>query len=328
VFTVRTHADSGPGSLRAALAAARNGGTIHFAIAGDVHLATGLDIPSHTTLDGSSAPPPGVTLWGERTGAQGTGVLNIAGSDVVVRELRIRNGTNDGIHIAPRTGHPVTNVVVEHCSITNNGDGGIDITGYKGITVSDVTIVGNYFAGNGGHCPKGWCGGASLMSYGADRVSFYYNLWDKNLRRTPNVTGAGRVADIRYNVVRSPEQGAIQVRDGATANVVGNTLDGRKATIAVKMWGGHAYVEGNPSDLGPQGDLAAALPVPNPPAAKDAADVIAHAGPSKADAVDAYYRDTATTFTQVREKTFADHGATGAVPSAHPAAARKTPSRL
>jgi hypothetical protein len=50
----------------------------------------------------------------------------------------------------------------------------------------------------------------------ADRVSFYYNLWDKNLRRTPNVTGAGRVADIRYNVVRSPEQGGIQVRDGAT----------------------------------------------------------------------------------------------------------------
>jgi len=306
VLTVRTLADSGPGSLRAALAmAARGGGTIRFSIAGGIMLVSGLDVPGHTTIDGSSAPPPGITLWGEHAGARGTGIINIADTDVVIRGLRIRNGMNDGVHIAPRNGHPVANVAVDHCSITNNADGGIDITGYKGIPVSDVTIIGNYLAGNGGPCPKGWCGGASLMSYGADRVSYYYNVWDKNLRRTPSVTGAGRVADVRYNVVRSPEQGGIQIRAGARANVVGNVLEGPKATVAAKLWGGHAYVEGNPSDLGARGDIAKPLPVPNLPAAKSAAEVMAGAGASRPDVVDAYYRDTATTFAQVREKAFA-----------------------
>ncbi|HXJ36016.1 MAG TPA: right-handed parallel beta-helix repeat-containing protein [Candidatus Eisenbacteria bacterium] len=305
MLVVRTLADSGPGSLRAALAkAARGGGIIRFSIAGGIKLDSGLDAPGHTTIDGSSAPPPGITLWGEHAGAGGTGVVNIADADVVIRGLRIRNGMNDGVHIAPRNGHAVANVVVDHCSITNNADGGIDLTGSKGIPVSNVTIIGNYFAGNGGACPKGWCGGASLMAYGADRVSYYYNVWDKSLRRTPSVTGAGRVADVRYNVVRSPEQGGIQIRDGARANVVGNTLDGPKATIAVKLWGGHAYVEGNPSDLGARGDIARPLPAPNVPASKTAAEVMAGAGASRPDAVDSYYRDTATTFAQVQEKDF------------------------
>jgi hypothetical protein len=305
VLIVRTLADSGPGSLRAAVAkAARGGGTIRFAIAGGIELDAGLDVPGHTTIDGSSAPPPGITLWGEHAGARGMGVIDVADSDVVIRGLRIRNGMNDGVQIAPRNGHSVANVVVDHCSITNNADGGIDITGYKGIPVSNVTIIGNYLAGNGGPCPKGWCGGASLMSYGADRVSYYYNLWDKNLRRTPSVTGAGRVADVRYNVVRSPEQSGIQIRDGARANVVGNTLEGPKATVTIKLWGGHAYVEDNPSDLGGRGDIARPLPVPSVPAPKSAAEVIAGAGASRPDAVDFYYRDTATTFAQVREKAF------------------------
>jgi hypothetical protein len=306
VLTVRTLADSGPGSLRAALATATTGGaTIRFAIGGSIDLAAALDVPAHTTIDGSSAPGPGVTLWGEHAGAQGTGILVIAESDVIVRGLRIRNGMNDGVHVSPTHGHPIAHIVVDHCSITNNADGGIDITGYRGTPVSDVTIIGNYLAGNGGRCPKGWCGGASLMSYGADRVSYYYNLWDKNLRRTPNVTGADRLADVRYNVVRSPVQGGIQIRDGARANVVGNTLEGAKATVAVKLWGGHAFVQGNPSDLGPRGDLTQPLPVPHPPPAKAATDVIAGAGASRPDAVDSYYRNTATTFAQVQEKAFA-----------------------
>jgi hypothetical protein len=329
VLVVRTLSDSGPGSLRAALAgAARGGGTVRFSIAGGIALDSGLDVPGHTTIDGSSAPPPGITLWGEHAGARGTGVINIASTDVVIRGLRIRNGMNDGVHIAPMNGAPVANVAVDHCSITNNADGGIDITGYKGIPVSDVTIIGNYFAGNGGPCAKGWCGGASLMSYGADRVSYYYNVWDKSLRRTPNVTGTGRVADVRYNVVRSPAQGGIQIRDGAKANVIGNTLEGSKATIAVKLWGGHAYVEDNPSDLGASGDLAAPLPVPHVPTPEPAAQVMAGAGASRADVVDSFYRDTATTFTQVREKVFPHPARTGRPRKPAPSPAPTSRSRI
>jgi hypothetical protein len=261
-----------------------------------------LDVPDRTTIDGSSAPAPGITLLGERTGDRGTGVLNVYRSNVIVRGLRIRNAMNDGIHIVPRSGESIANIVVDHCSISRSGDGGIDITGRNGMRVTDVTIVSNYLAGNGGPCEKGTCGGASLAKYGVGRLSYYYNFWDKNLRRTPSISGADVVADVRYNVVRNPSQGGIQIRDGARANLVGNVLVGPKATAAVKLWGGHAYVKDMRSDLGQGGDIKQPLDVPHPPAAKTAAVVMHDAGAMPRDKLDAYYVDVATTLDQVTAK--------------------------
>jgi hypothetical protein len=310
VFTVETLADSGAGSLRDALTrAGPGGGTIRFSIGGGIDLSASLDVPAHTTIEGSSAPSPGITLWGEHAGARGTGVINIYESDVVVRGLRIRNGMNDGVHVAARNGHAISHIVVEHCSITNNGDGGIDLTGYRGLAVTDVTIVWNYFAGNGGLCWKGTCGGASLMKYGADRVSYYYNLWDKDLRRTPSVSaenlGYEAIADIRYNYVRWPEQSGIQIREGARANVIANTLEGARATIIVKLWGGHAYLEGNPSDLPAGGDIPRPMPVPEIPGPESPADVVSGAGALPRDAIDSHYIDATSTFHEVKAKAFA-----------------------
>jgi hypothetical protein len=302
VFTVTTLADSGPGSLRDALAkAGRDGGTITFAVGGGIKLASGLDVPGQTTIDGSSAPPPGITLWGERAGAAGTGVLNIFDGNIIVRGLRIRDGMNDGIQIAPKRRRAVANVVVDHCSITNSADGGIDITGRNGLPVTDVTIISNYLAGNGGPCAKGMCGGGSLAKYGVDRLSYYYNFWDKNLRRTPAVSG-DCVADIRYNVIRSPVQGGIQIRDGARANVI--TFQGTKATIASSVYGGHAHLEDPPSGPRGIGDLTQPVSVPHLPPAKPPATVVSDAGALPRAAADSYYIDVATTLDQVKGKTF------------------------
>src|SRR5262245_33195373 len=122
VLTVTTLADSGPGSLREALARADpDGGTIRFAVGGGIKLQSGLDVPGRTTVDGSSAPAPGITLWGENAGAAGTGVVNLSESNVVLRGLRIRDGMNDGVHIAPKR-QAVENLVVDHCSIAHNQD--------------------------------------------------------------------------------------------------------------------------------------------------------------------------------------------------------------
>lgn len=303
VFTVTTLDDSGPGSLRSALSKAdRDGGTIRFAVGGEVALLSGLDVPDRTTIDGSSAPAPGITLLGERAGAGGTGVLNLYRGNVVVRGLRIRNAMNDGIHIVPRSGAAIANIVVDHCSITGSHDGGIDITGRNGIQVTDVTIVSNYLAGNGGPCGKGMCGGASLAKYGVTRLSYYFNFWDKNLRRTPSISGEDVVADVRYNVVRDPVQGGMQIRDGARANLVGNVLLGPKATVAAKLWGGHAYVRDTRSDLGEGGDLKQPLAVPRPPAARTAAAVTREAGAMPRDKLDTYYVDVATALEQVSAK--------------------------
>jgi len=305
VLTVTTLADEGSGSLRDVLSKARlGGGTIRFSVGGGIDLYSGLDVPAHTTIDGSSAPSPGITLWGEHTGTGGTGVVNVGESDVVIRGLRIRNGANDGVHVAPRHGHAISHIVVEHCSITNSGDGGIDLTGYRGFTITDVTIIGNYFAGNGAPCAKGTCGGASLMKYGANRVSYYYNFWDKDLRRTPAVSAENRgydaVADIRYNYVRWPEESGMQIRDGARANVIANTLEGAKATIVVKLWGGHAHLEDNPSDLADGGDIPDPVPVPDVPAGKSPAEVASAAGALPRDGVDRRYIDGTKAFREVK----------------------------
>lgn len=286
-FVVTMLADAGAGSLRDALAqAAPDGGTIRFAVGGDIHLDSGLDVPGRTTVDGTSAPAPGITLWGARAGARGRGVVNLSASNVVLRGLRIRDGMNDGVQIVPRGGQPVTNVVVDHCSIIDNRDGGIDITGRDGVAVSDVTVVSSYIAGNGGACETGLCGGGSLANGGATRLSFYYNLWDRNLRRTPSVVGADAVADIRYNVVRATVQGAIQIREGARANLIDNTIEGtRPQRAAVEKWGGYAHVEGTPSDVRPERAIAL-LPVPRVPAARAAALVARDAGAQPRDAGD------------------------------------------
>ncbi len=296
-----TLADSGAGSLRDALKkAARAGGTIRFAVGGGIRLESGLDVPERTTIDGSSAPAPGITLWGAKTGAAGTGVVNLYESNVVLRGLRIRDARNDGVHIAPRRRGAIANLVVDHCSITNSRDGGIDITGRAGLPVTDVTIVANYIAGNGGPCDKGLCGGGSLADHGATRLSYYFNFWDKNLRRTPSVSGADAVADVRHNVVRATEQGGIQIRDGARANLVGNTLEGpRGSTAAVQLWGGRAHVDETPSDVSKQSAIPA-LPVPNVPPARAAAVVMRDAGALPRDAMDTFFVDTATTLEQLK----------------------------
>src|SRR5262249_9015220 len=303
VCTVTTLADSGAGSLREALSKAeRNGGTIRFAVGGEIRLRSGLDVPNATTIDGTSAPAPGITLRGEHAGAAGTGVLNLYESNVIVRGLRIRDGMNDGVHIVPRRGRAVANIVVDHCSITNNDDGGIDITGRNRLPGTDVPIIANYVAGNGGPCAKGMCGGGSLAKYGVSRLSYYYNFWDKNLRRTPAISGDDAVADVRYNVVRSTVQGGVQIREGAKANLVGNALMGPKASVAARLWGGHAYVQDTRSDLTDGGDIAQPLPVPHPPPPKTPAAVMSEAGTMPRDELDAYYVDVATTLEQVRAK--------------------------
>jgi hypothetical protein len=230
VFTVTSLADSGIGSLRSALETIGRvgGGRVVFAVGGDIVLLAELTVPAKTTIDGLGAPAPGITLWGDHVGTSG-GVLEIASGNVIVRGLRIRNAVNDGIQIAAKRG-PISGIVVDHCSVTNSGDGGIDVTGSAKGLVSDVTLSWNYLAGNGSACAtKGWCGGGALVKYGVTRFSAHGNVWDKNLRRNPSIDGAdvdgGTLADVRGNFVRGYVESGTQLRDGARGNVVGNVFE-------------------------------------------------------------------------------------------------------
>jgi hypothetical protein len=124
-------------------------------------------------------------------------------------------------------------------------------------------------------------------------VSYYYNLWDKNLRRTPAVSG-NCVADIRYNVIRWPVQSGIQICDGARANLVGNTLEGPRATIASSLFGGYAYLGSVSDDPRVTSELTRPVPVPHLPPAKPAGAVVSDAGALPRGAADSEAIDAAT----------------------------------
>jgi hypothetical protein len=300
LFTVTALADSGIGSLRSVLETVgrRGGGRVVFAVAGDIVLRAELTVPANTTIDGLTAPAPGITLWGDLLSGGG-GVLEIAASNVIVRGLRVRNAVNDGIQIAANRGTSIARLVVDHCSITNSGDGGIDVTGHNGAIVSDVTLSWNYLAGNGAPCAKGWCGGGSLVKYGVTRISAHANLWDKNLRRNPSIDGGlvrdGTLADVRGNVVRGYVESGTQLRDGARGNVVGNFFAGNRPLLTA---GAVVFASGN------EGSIAASTAEPfDVPAALglvNRAAVVASAGAPPTDAIDADYRDVLLTYEQVK----------------------------
>ena len=301
VFKVSSLADRGSGTLRDALALASSAGgaTVTFGVGGDIVLGSGLPVPANTTIDGTTAPAPGITLWGDAARGGG-GALNIFQSNVIVRGLRVRNAGNDGVQIAPKAGASISRIVIDHCSITNSGDGGIDVTGRNGFTTTDVTLSWNYIAGSGSGCAKGTCGGGSLIKYGVDRVSVHANFWDKNLRRNPSVDGGkianGTLIDIRGNVVRGYQQNGMQVVNGARANVVGNFIDGGKPA-----WFASDYVYAAQNVMhGPEGTQAAPWDVMAPLGAVTREAVVAGAGASPRDDLDDYYRDVLTTYAQVK----------------------------
>jgi hypothetical protein len=299
LFTVTSLADNGIGSLRNVLDVVTRlgGGRVTFTVAGDVVLLAELVVPANTTIDGLTAPAPGITLWGDRLGAGG-GALEIHASNVIVRGLRVRNATGDGIQIAAKHGVSIARVVVDHCSVTNSGDGGIDVTGAAadGALVRDVTLSWNYLAANGGPCAnKTWCGGGGLVKYGVTRFSAHANVWDKNLRRNPSIDGGdvdgGTLADVRANVVGGYVESGTQLRDAARGNVVGNFFSGARPLLTA---GASVFAAGN------DGASAASVAVPYDvlaplgPVPREA--VWAGAGAPPFDAIDAAYRDALASY--------------------------------
>jgi pectate lyase len=240
VVTVTSLADSGPGTLRAALA---GGGhrTIVFAVGGVIRTNMELYVTGpFVTIDGSTAPEP-VTLDGHGLIIRG----NRGAHDVIVRGIRVRNAKNDGIQIT----NAAHNVLIEHVSIHGSADGNIDITeGSRNVTVRWSILAKPRFHGKN-----------MLISYaGMARISLHHNLFIGARQRNPLIKMTRGVAtdttvDMRYNVVWSWAAGVgTDIRDGVGVNVVGNYYGGagEMRNAIVVAWEPadtppRAYVAGN-----------------------------------------------------------------------------------
>lgn len=184
VIKVTNLEDSGPGSLREAIAFT-GPRIIVFQIAGNIHLQSDLTIEQgngNVTIAGQTAPGQGITLT--------NGTLDIRGDNVIVRYIRNRVGPNtsdpgngDGIRIIG-----ADRVIVDHCSFSWSTDENIGgLTEAKNVTIQWSIISEGLY--NSTH-PNGAHSKAFLTNLQNWNVSIHHNLLAHNDDRNPLVSSA------------------------------------------------------------------------------------------------------------------------------------------
>lgn len=232
---------TGEGSLHDAIGSDR---TIVFDVAGTI---TGFrwdsdhEFPvSNLTIDGFSAPSPGITLDNVNNG----NCLSFQRDchDIIVQNIRVRNAGNDGINIVG--GY---NMIFDHVSVSGSGDGNFDITsGATNITVQ------NSILGDG---RPGWSGAMLIAYEGTKNISIHHNLFNSRGatgvgERNPfihcldNVNTNNFMVDFRNNVVwnwgRNHGESfgyGTGVDYGGTANIINNfyQTDGTQAANSIDL---------------------------------------------------------------------------------------------
>ncbi len=227
VMVVSTLADSGPGSLRAAVTS-QGPKVVVFEVAGVIRLKSKLAIGEpHITIAGQTAPAPGITI-------SQAGIV-IKTHDVMIEHLKFRIGDGPGpdpqnrdaiaVDGAKDGKRDVYNVVIDNCSISWAIDEGVQFyrDGVRDVTIRDSIIAANL---DDSIHPKGPHSMGLLIGNGADRVAVINNIFAHNAFRNPAVGGGGR-AFIANNLIYNYRHRAVQFYGGgqgrpAVATIVGN----------------------------------------------------------------------------------------------------------
>ncbi len=206
--------DSGPGSLRAAVAA-EGARIIVFRVAGTIELQKSLKIDNpFITIAGQSAPGGGITLKGHE--------LRIRTHDVIVRYLRIRTGPTANEDAVQLLG--AENVILDHNSFSWSTDENAAATnGSKSITFQWNLLTEGLH--NSTHSEGAHSKGA-LFS-GSTNLSIHHNLFAHNDARNPRIGSSDnangvQMVDVVNNVIYNWGGRATEVKDFVKANIVGN----------------------------------------------------------------------------------------------------------
>ena len=270
---------SGPGSLREAVS--RGNRTVVFDVGGEILLTDYVYVlGAFVTIDGSTAPPPGITLRNRGLIIRG----NRGAHDVVVRHIRVRDSAIDGIQVA----YGAYNVALDHVSATGSLDGNIDITENS----HDVTVSWSIVGGNVKNM---------LVKYNPFRISLHHNVFTESESRNPQlrIDDKGGVAtqitgDLRNNVVANWRSYGTLLHEGVWANVVNNYYTGAHKALALVSARG--YVSGNLSAdgvelnrVGTQESPFPSAPVTTQDACTAARLVLAGVGARPLDGIDQQY---------------------------------------
>jgi hypothetical protein len=245
IYKVTNLKDSGTGSLRDALS--KGSRCVVFTVGGTINLSSNLLVKgANVTVDGLTAPSPGITLKGATLVVQGSSGAN----NVVLRGIRHRYTPSgaDAIRL-----YNTYNVVVDRVSVTGFGDGAVDVTEKSRDVTIQWSILGDGVATHSF---------PSLLKYDTSRVTVHHNLYVKGRNRNPHCARndsasslpSELVCDVRNNLIWDYGDRATEVRKYGKANVVNNyyyTTKGTSASMSMFIAeGGSAYVKGNVSGNG------------------------------------------------------------------------------
>ena len=241
VITVTTLADSGSGSLRAALD--RSGPRIvRFSVSGTITLKTMIKLRQpRVTIDGASAPGSGIQIRGES--------LEIGTNQVIIRHIRFRPGDGtadapddlDGLTIDGKSGTSTHHIVLDHIEALWGPDiGGLAIlNNATDITVQHSILGGGLFRSrhheanidSDGHSYATNIVGLTPSTY-PRRVTYYRNLITHSEGRTPRVVGVDGM-DLVNNVIYAFHKGPYG--NPKALNMVNNILRSGPAPAAVGL---------------------------------------------------------------------------------------------
>ncbi len=188
VFLVTTLADSGPGSLRAAIEA-EGPRIVVFRVGGIIELKSELRIQNpRITIAGQSAPGDGICLKGY--------ALEIATSDVIIRHLRVRLGDDSGLATDAISARGQKNIILDHLSASWSIDETVSVYHCENVTIQWCLISESLF---GSHHGKGHHGFGGI--WGSNNSTHHHNLFAHHSSRTPRFASGSGNTDFRNNVI-------------------------------------------------------------------------------------------------------------------------------
>ncbi len=275
IVHVTNLSDRDPGSLRECIMGSHR--ICVFDVGGTIKAEHELGVLGEfLTIDGSTAPPPGITItgWGFKIEGFPRYLSGAHAHDVIIKDLRCRAVEGDCVGV----GWSAYNIVLDHLSTHGAKDAGIDVThGAHDVTVQ-YSIV-NSLLGKNSLLKSMFTPGDQEVREETKRISYHHNLVTAPLAsstrsernpRVSNVKDGSRLAtevtaDIRNNIIANWGQGhGTDVECGGKANIVNNLYtspNSQGSDLAQNIelrpdgyncfdgganrYGGYAYVAGN-----------------------------------------------------------------------------------
>jgi pectin methylesterase-like acyl-CoA thioesterase len=238
VFEVTNLSDDGlPGSLRYALTTTASHRTVVFRVSGTIRLNSKLNIRANTTIAGQTAPGDGICI------ADHPVVIN--GDNVIVRYMRFRLGDRHQKKV-DANGNPVngsggddafgglgvSNIIIDHCSVSWSSDEALTIYRGDNLTIQwcFITEPLNYSY----HWETGdtdWQRHGFGGIWGAKTASMHHNLFAHCNSRNPRFAGISTYSpnsvgvenvDFRNNVIYNWGINSVLGGEGGNYNLVNN----------------------------------------------------------------------------------------------------------